>query len=87
MSDEIAEPEPPEAEEPAENGGEDSAAGEETKPAVSSVVIPDFGQLLLGGDGDFPGVSVGEGEDDDDDTDFTSTLTQGVPNILKKKGM
>lgn len=86
LSDEIAEPEPPEAEAPAENGG-DSAAGEETKPAVSSVVIPDFGQLLLGGDGDFPGVSGGEDEDDDDDTDFTSTLTQGVPKIVKKKGM
>lgn len=90
LSDEIAEPELPEAETPAEDKGKDSAAGEETKPVDNNVVIPDFGQLLLGDEGDFPGVSGGEGEDDDD-TDFPSALTQAaaqeVSKILKKKGM
>lgn len=87
LSDEIAEPEVPAA-----GTGEAEAVPEEGSSG-GKVVIPDFGQLLLGDDGVLSGVG---GEDDDDETGgedgdpagftLTQAPAQAVPEILKKKG-
>lgn len=87
LSDEIAEPEVPAA------GTGGAEAVPEEGSSGSRVVIPDFGQLLLGDDGVLSGVDEEDDEagDDGDADGLTGAVTpagaQEAAKILKKKGM